>query len=113
VIESYRQLIQTVLRLDAAGKAIDVAALQVYGRMFPIPPYRVLRAMFSTIPEGKLCEVVRPLIDPSVVDAEWYARVHPDVQRAVGLDIGLAPEHYRQSGYFEYKLPSTRIGLYG
>jgi SAM-dependent methyltransferase len=113
IIESYRQLIETLLRLDATGKVIDVAALQAYGRMFPIPPYRVLRAMFSTVPEEKLCDVVRPLIDPSVVDAEWYTRVHPDVQREIGPDIGLAPEHYRRSGYFECKLPSMHVGLYG
>jgi SAM-dependent methyltransferase len=113
VIESYRQLIETLLRLDAAGHPIDVAALEAYGRMFPIPPYRVLRTMFSEVAAAKLHRLVRPLIDSSVVDAAWYVWGHPDVQRAVGTDIDLAPEHYRRSGYFECKQPSARIGMYG
>lgn len=113
VIESYRQLIETLLRLDAAGRAIDVAALEAYGRMFPIPPYMMLRAMFSAVPVGQLTRLLRPLINSSVVDNEWYVRGHPDVQRAVGADMDGAPEHYRRSGYFECKLPSARIGIYG
>lgn len=112
-IETYRVLIQSLLRYEAEGLAMDRAALEQFGRVCPIPPYSVVRAMFPDTPLATLRALIWPLVDTSVVDTEWYCSSHVDVGSAVQAGTFTAAEHYRRSGYFEFKLPGPAIGLYG
>ncbi len=112
-IETYRVLIQSLLRHQSEGLAMDRAALEQFGRICPIPPYIVVREMFADVPESTLRGLIWPLVDPSVVDAEWYCLKHVDVGGNVELGIFTAAEHYQRSGYFESKLPNAAIGPYG
>ena len=112
-IDVYRHTVETLLRLDGAGTGFGVAALEAFGKAFPIPPYKVLRPLFPAAPEAQLRKLLWPLVDPSVVDVKFYVELHPDVRSAIGTDSSLAPNHYRRSGYFEGKAPSNKIGFYG
>jgi SAM-dependent methyltransferase len=112
-IETYRVLIESLLRHQAEGLAMDRAALEQFGLVCPIPPYSVVREMFPDPPDSTLRALIWPLVDASVVDAEWYCRKHVDVGGGVQAGTFTAAQHYRHSGYFECKLPSPEIGLYG
>jgi SAM-dependent methyltransferase len=112
-IDLYRQTVETLLHFDNTGIAIDVAPLEAFGRIFPIPPFKVLRPLFPAASDGQLRKLLWPLVDPSVVDVKYYVERHPDVRRVVGAETDQAPAHYRRAGYFEGKNPSNRMGLYG
>lgn len=110
---SYQVMIGTLLRHAAEGIPLDHGALEQFGRICPIPPFSVVQTMFPDTPESTLRALIWPLVDPGVVDTEWYTNIHPDVRSCVDGGIYTAAEHYRRAGYFERKLPSRAIGPYG
>ncbi len=112
-IETYRVMIDTVLRLDAASAPLDLGALRMFGKVLEIPPYSVVSAMYPDVPDTTLRRLLAPLVDPSVVDPRWYIDKYPDVGMLIRDDLNVAFDHYRHSGYFERKLPSLLVGLYG
>jgi SAM-dependent methyltransferase len=112
-IDAYRVMIDAVLRLDATGTPMDEKALRLFGEALEIPPYAVVSAIYPDTPHTTLRRLLAPLVDPSVVEPRWYIDKYPDVSILVRDDPNIAFEHYRHSGYFERKLPSMRMGLYG
>ena len=112
-IESYRVMIQSLLLHAAKGVSLDHDALEQFGRICPIPPFLAIKSMFPDTPEPTLRELVWPLVDPNVVDPDWYTGKHVDVRQVVEAGTYTAAQHYRRSGYFECKLPSPAIGPYG
>jgi SAM-dependent methyltransferase len=112
-IATYRVLIQGLLRYESEGLSMDLAALEQFGRVCPIPPFSVVRDMFPDAPDATLRALIWPLVDASVVDTEWYCLKHVDVGGRVQEGAFTAAEHYRRSGYFERKLPGPAIGPYG
>lgn len=109
-IEMYKVLIGPLVR---SGQPPDIAALRRFGAEHPIPPYAVLRPIFSDVPEATMRAALWPLVDPGVVAADWYLAKHPDARRVCDGSEFTAAEHYQRSGYFECKLPNARVGLYG
>jgi SAM-dependent methyltransferase len=112
-IETYQVMIRTLLRHQAEKIALDHAAMEQFGRICPVPPYWAVRAMFPETPEATLRSLIWPLVDPRVVDTEWYVNTHSDVRAMVEAGACTAAAHYQHAGYFEYKLPSLAIGPYG
>jgi hypothetical protein len=114
VIAVYRTLIESMLADADVATALDYATLAAFGREFPIPPYPVIRQMFPAVPDAQFRKLLWPMVDPSIVDPEWYALVHPDVRSGVTTgeikDIGA---HYRNAGYFERKLGRRVDPIYG
>jgi SAM-dependent methyltransferase len=112
VIAVYVTLIGTLLKDGNA--AFDIDTLSAFGRELPIPPFPVLRKYFPDVPDQQMRQLLWPLVDPSVVDPDWYVPRHPDVSAGVAsgriTDVGA---HYRRSGYFERKLPRWVDPLYG
>jgi SAM-dependent methyltransferase len=106
IIAIYVALLQVLLGDTGAAEAIDLAAFAAFGRAFPIPPYAVIRNLFSTVPETRLRQLLSPMVDPTVVDPEWSPVVHPDIRADVEsvkiTDIG---DHYQKHGYFASRLP--------
>jgi SAM-dependent methyltransferase len=113
VVAVYEALIQMMLS-NANAPAFDTATLVAFGRQFPIPPFAVVRDLFPAVSDARMRQMLWPLVDPAVVDPEWYVNSHPDVcepfARGDITDIG---EHYRRAGYFERKLPRRTDPLYG
>jgi hypothetical protein len=97
-----------------AAASLDTDTLAAFGREFPIPPFAVINQLFPTVPHVQFRKLLWPLVDPSVVDPDWYAGGHPDVGRGVAsgaiTDVG---DHYRRAGYFERKTPRRIDPLYG
>lgn len=112
-VAAYKTMIETILRHDSLGVALDQGALEQFGRACPIPPYAIVRAMFHDTPHTRLRELLWPLVDPAVIDTEWYVNHHVDVAAGVRAGKFSAAQHYRHSGYFECKLPSLAVGPYG
>ncbi len=112
-IESYRVMIASLLRLDAAGATPDRAALEAFGKAVEIPPYAVVQSLFPDVPDATMRRLLPPLVDPSCVDRPWYIAHYPDVRAIVKDDPDIVFQHYRRAGYFERKLPAMRLGLYG
>jgi SAM-dependent methyltransferase len=114
IIAVYRVLIQTMLADAEVASALDHATLAAFGQDFPIPPYPVIRQLFPTVPDAQFRKLLWPMVDPTVVDPDWYAVVHPDVHSGVASgeikDIGA---HFRRAGYFERKLARRVDPIYG
>ncbi len=58
------------------------------------------------IVEGRLRQLLKPILLEVAMDEEWYLKVNVDVNRAV--DTGLfasARDHYVTAGYFEDRMP--------
>lgn len=114
IITIYAALIQALLDDAGAAEAIGPSAFALFGRAFPIPPYTVMRNRFLTVPEMQLRQLLYPMVDPAVVDSDWYPVVHPDV--AAGVESGQITDigdHYQRYGYFDRKLPRKVDPIYG
>jgi SAM-dependent methyltransferase len=112
-IATYRTLLEGLLRDASSGIDPDPAVLEAFGRACPIPPFPLVRDMFPEVAESTWRHLIWPLVEPSVVDDAWYTGKHVDVRAAVSSGLCTAKEHYRRAGYFECKLPSNAIGVYG
>jgi SAM-dependent methyltransferase len=121
IIAVYAALIQSMLAdakaaaFDSATlAAFDSATLAAFGREFPIPPYPVITQLFPLVPDTQMRKLLWPMVDPTVVDPDWYLSVHSDVMKGVASgkikDIG---NHFRRAGYFECKLPRKVDPIYG
>jgi hypothetical protein len=114
IIETYITLIEGLLRARKQSESIDVSKLQAIGTVLPIPPYAVLRERFPDVPEVEFRQLLRPMIDPGVVDPDWYLERNSDLLRKA--DEGGRPDaraHYRGNGYFEHRLPRSIDQIYG
>jgi SAM-dependent methyltransferase len=113
IIAAYAALIQSMLA-DAKAAALDSDTLAAFGREFPIPPYPVITQLFPLVPDTQMRKLLWPMVDPTVVDPDWYLSVHSDVMKGVASgkikDIG---NHFRRAGYFECKLPRKVDPIYG
>jgi hypothetical protein len=114
IIDTYISVVRTLLANEATASALGTDALADFGRTFPIPPYAVMSAAFRDVPRARLDPLLRSMLDPSVVDPEWYLAISPDLrQRAeAGEDVDCG-EHYRQAGYFEWRMPRREDPIYG
>ena len=66
------------------------------------------------MPEIQFRQLLRPLVDASVVDPEWYVRKYTELSRNADNDRPIdAREHYRSNGYFEHRLPRMVDPVYG
>jgi hypothetical protein len=94
--------------------ALGEEALAAFGRAFPIPPYAVMSAAFADVPRARLDPTLRPMIDPSIVEPEWYLRISPDLRQRVEAGEPVdCRAHYKAAGYFEWRLPCRVHPLYG
>jgi hypothetical protein len=106
IIAVYETLIQALLTNVDVSSVLDPVTLEAFGRQFPIPPFAVIKGLFSSIPDARMRDLLWPLVDPEVVDCDWYTKVHPDVREPVARgNLTNVGEHYRRAGYFERKLP--------
>lgn len=113
-IDTYIAFVRTLLQNEGMAASLGEEALAAFGRTFPIPPYAVMSAAFSDVPRARLDPTLRPMIDPSIIDSEWYLRISPDLRKRVeageAVDCGA---HYKSEGYFEWRLPCRVHPLYG
>lgn len=112
IIELYAALIQSLLTARDKSQSIDVAKLQNLGTALQIPPYAILRQRYPDIPEPEFRQLLRPFVDPTVVDPQWYANKYSELRQKFGDDFD-ARAHYRANGYFEHRLPRMTDTLYG
>jgi hypothetical protein len=114
IIAVYRVLLQTMLADAAVAAALDHATMAAFGKEFPIPPCPVIRQLFPAVPDAQFRKLLWSMVDPSVVDPDWYAVVHRDVRSGVASgeikDLGA---HYRRAVYFEPKLARRVDPVYG
>jgi hypothetical protein len=114
IIDTYIALIERLLKARGRSDPIDVGMLQGLGAVLPIPPYAVLRQRFPNVPEIVLRQLLRPMIDPNIVDSEWYLMQYGQLlQIADKAGIIDARAHYRGNGYFEHRLPRPVDQVYG
>jgi SAM-dependent methyltransferase len=112
IVAIYQTFVESLLDRDDAAP-LDAATLAAFGRSLPIPPYRVMQSLFPKVPRERLNRLLRPLVDGSVVDVDWYVGGHPDVKRWLA-DGGSDPrQHYETTGYFEWKQPNRFDPTYG
>ena len=114
ITNTYIALIKGLLEAKARNETINFDPLRGLGAALPLPPYAVLRSRFPDIPEVEFRQLLRPMIDSSVVDAEWYLREYSELSRtyANGGPVD-AHAHYCGNGYFEHRLPSMFDEVYG
>jgi SAM-dependent methyltransferase len=112
ITEIYVKLIETLL--STRGTPVDMAKLNALGSALQIPPFAVLRQRFPHVPEAEFRQLLRPLIDPDVVDVEWYTQRYRELsERFATAGPFDARAHYRANGYFEHRLPRMIDPLYG
>lgn len=112
IIELYAVLIRDLLAARDKSEPVAVTKLQTLGTALQIPPYAVLRQRFPHVPESEFRQLLRPLVDPVVVDPQWYADKYSELRQKFGEDFD-ARAHYRANGYFEHRLPRMTDSLYG
>jgi hypothetical protein len=114
VVDTYATFIRGLVQARSAGKPIDVITLERFGSALPIPPYALLRELFPKIPDKEFRQILRPMVDTSVVDSDWYLTEYPIVRTMVELGQKASPgDHYRADGYFQYFRPAPMSDLYG
>ena len=110
----YINLIERLLDAAKRSEPINIREIAGLGTALAIPPYAVLRQHFPDVPEIQFRQLLRPLVDASVVDPEWYVRKYTELSRNADNDRPIdAREHYRSNGYFEHRLPRMVDPVYG
>ena len=113
-IDAYVGFVRTLLQTQGMAASLGDDAVAAFGRAFPIPPYAVMSAKFSDVPRSRLDPTLRPMIDTSIVDPEWYLRISPDLrQRVEAGEVVDCGAHYKNAGYFEWRLPCRVHPMYG
>ena len=83
-IDAYVTLLQRIL--DEPNQAgVDDAMLTAVGKALPIPPYAILQGRFPSVPEEQLRRQLRPMIDASIVDRDWYISSNMDLLARVPI----------------------------
>jgi SAM-dependent methyltransferase len=114
IIDAYLCLVRSLLANEDRVGALGQDALASFGRAFPIPPYAIMSTVLRDVPKAELDPLLRPMIDPTVVDREWYLAISPDLRkRALAGEAVDCGEHYRQAGYFEWRTPRRDDPVYG
>jgi len=111
-IEAYVAFLQRVLAGGEQSIADD-ELLRSMGRALPIPPYAILRRRFTSVPEETLRRVLRPMIDASIVERDWYLSHHVPLLARIRSGETIEPqEHYRVQGYFQSLAPCSKDPIY-
>lgn len=110
IVAIYHAFIRSLLDRDSP---LDSQTLRTFGRSLPIPPFRVIQGMFPEVSLQRLYDTLRPLVDGSVIDVDWYVNAHPDVRRWLSEGNTDPRLHYEIGGYFECKQPNRHDPLYG
>jgi SAM-dependent methyltransferase len=114
IIDTYVTLIRGTIEARSVGRPVDVPTLERFGAALPIPPYALLRELFPEIPDGEFRPVLRPMVDMTVVDSEWYLARYNVVKTMIEAGLtGSAGQHYRADGYFQHYRPAPSDELYG
>jgi SAM-dependent methyltransferase len=112
IIETYVSLLQRTLD-ETSQLAVDDAMFTAIGKALPIPPYAILKGRFPSVPEEILRRQLRPMIDASIVDGDWYISSNVDLLARVRTGEDLDPcEHYRVQGYFQHRSPRAKDPIY-
>jgi SAM-dependent methyltransferase len=113
-VQTYSPFIRGLIAAKKDGREIDPLVLERFGCALQIPPYALLRQLVPEVPDAEFRPLLRPLIDMSVVDPDWYLTRYPEVQAMINAGHKTdARLHYRADGYFQHFRPAASPGLYG
>jgi SAM-dependent methyltransferase len=114
ITDTYAAVIRHLLESGESFRPADAAQLHKLGAALPIPPYAVLRQRFPDVPEVEFRRLLRPMVDPGVVDPDWYLRRYRELPQKDDSGDGTdARAHYRGDGYFEHRQPRPIDPIYG